>query len=454
MNNDSFFSGFNSISAKTWEEKINADLKGADYSETLIWESPEGIPVHPFYQSDDQKDVFKIEKTSKTWLICQSITVQNDAVANAQSKEAIKKGAESLHFIITSEKTKIEVLLEGINTKTIQIYFEFQCFSIALYESIISFTSDVKDKIHLSIDPIGHLARTGNWFNSFDKDIEVPEAILKVNTETLCVDVSVYQNAGANILQQLTYALSHANEYLNMLPGKQATRKMYFKVAVGTNYFFEIAKLRALRMLWCILAKAYNIEEECHIIAVPTRRNKTLYDYNTNLLRSTTECMSAVLGGADTVCNVAYDAIYKKDNEFGTRISLNQLLLLKNESYFDKVNNAADGAYYIERLTHQLAEKALGHFKSIEQKGGFLKRLKQGNIQEEIKESALKEQERFNQGEDVLVGTNKYVNETDKMNENIELYPFIKTNRSKTAVEPIMGKRLAELIELKRLSDE
>ncbi len=449
MSKDAFFDSFNPISAKEWEEKIKIDLKGADYNETLIWESPEGISVQPFYHADDAIDMPKVETASSSWSICQTINVKDDNVANIKAKEAIDKGAESLRFIIVSEKMNVEILLKGINIKKVQIYFEFQCFSKILWESITDFAANSNGYIHLCIDPIGHLTKTGNWFNSLNKDLEINTTI-----NTLSVDLSVYQNAGANMVQQLAYALSHANEYLNVFSNKHNIEKIHFKVSVGTNYFFEIAKLRALRLLWKVLASAYDLEAECCIIAVPTSRNKTLYDYNTNMLRTTTECMSAVLGGANVISNISYDTIYKKENEFGMRISLNQLLLLKNESYFDKVNNAADGAYYIEDITQQLAEKALELFKSIEKKGGFIKQLKQGYIQKEIIASALKEQAYFNKGKKVLVGTNKYINDIDKMKNTLELNPFVDTRDVKTEIEPIIGKRLAEVVEQKRLGDE
>src|SRR5690606_18492572 len=160
--------------------------------------------------------------------------------------------------------------------------------------------------------------------------------------------------------------------------------------------------------------------------ATPTKRNKTLYDYNVNLLRTTTECMSAILGGADAVANLPYDALYHKSNEFGERISRNQLLIMKHESYLDKVGNAADGSYYIESLNSQSAEKALVLFEEIEANGGFIKQLGDGTIQRKIRESAEKEQQLFDDGKEVLLGTNKHPNKTDRMAHELELYPFVK----------------------------
>ena len=212
--------------------------------------------------------------------------------------------------------------------------------------------------------------------------------------------------------------------------------------------------MRALRLLFNALAKEYNHDFDCHIIVTPTKRNKTLYDYNVNMLRTTTECMSAILGGANGVSNLAYDAIYHKDNEFGERISRNQLLVLKHESYFNQVHNPADGAYYIESLTEQLAEKALALFKDIEANGGLITQLIEGTIQRKIGESAQKEQDLFDSGKEVLLGTNKYPNKNDKMNHELELFPFVKNNPRKTLVTPIIERRLAEKLEQERLALE
>ena len=172
------------------------------------------------------------------------------------------------------------------------------------------------------------------------------------------------------------------------------------------------------------------------------------------MLRTTTECMSAILGGADAVANLPYDALYHKDNEFGDRIARNQLLILKNESYFDKVNNPADGSYYIESITQQLAEKALQLFKDIEKNGGFLKQLKEGTVKRKIQESADKEQALFDAGKKILLGTNKHPNPTDRMKHDLELFPFVKINPRKTLITPIIEKRLAEKIEQERLATE
>jgi len=457
---NNLFSEFNKISAKQWKQKIQVDLKGADYNESLIWQSPEDIHVKPFYSAEDLENL--INNTSvktRSFKICQAIFVADIEKSNLKAVDAIKRGAESIKFIIPNKDVSVVDLLKNIDNDKTSIHFELQFLDTEFVKNL--FIISAKAGMHINTDIIGNLARSGNWYNNLKEDHNIFDDIIasatKQSATCISVDTSLYQNTGATMVQQLAYGLAHANEYLNHLDKGETSGEsleINFNVSVGTNYFFEIAKLRALRLLYKIVASEYKINPDCHIFVTPTKRNKTLYDYNINILRTTTECMSAILGEADTICNLPYDAIYHKDNEFGERISRNQLLVLKNESYFDKVNNPSDGAYYIESLTNQLAEKGLVLFKDIEANGGFLHQLKEGVIQRKIKESATKEQEQFNNGEDVLLGTNKHQNPNDKMKDDLELYPFVKTNQRKTLIEPVIEKRLAENIEQQRLKTE
>ena len=460
MNNTGLFNEFPEVSAKQWKQKIQMDLKGADYNETLVWESLESINVKPFYHQEDLKNIptYSLPK-DHDWSVGQSIYVGDTQKANTKALEIMEKGVESLVFTIPNEKTDFEALFKGINPEGLELYFNFDFLALEPIKKLVSLLKDKKAKAHLNIDIINHLAKDGNWYHNMEKDHELLTELVSLGTSNISiigVDLSLYQNSGANMVQQLAYGLAHANEYLNhiTLNGAEKSLPITFKVAVGSNYFFEIAKIKALRWLWNSLAAEYGIKSNCTILAIPSKRNKTLYDYNVNMLRTTSECMSAVLGGADTVCNLAYDAIYHKDNEFGERIARNQLLLLKEDGYFTEASQFADGAYYIESLTNQLAEKALVLFKQIEKAGGFLDSLKKGMVQRKIKESAEKEQQLFDEGKIVSLGTNKYQNPQDRMKDNLELYPFVKTKARKTIIEPIIEKRLAEASEQKRLNDE
>lgn len=453
MANNNLFSDFEAVSSKQWKQQIQYELKGADYNETLVWESPEGIKVKPFYHNDETEVNFDAITPSKPFAIVQNIFVHDVKKSNARALETLQRGAESVRFTLENDAVSIDELMQNLPLENVNYYFSLPFLSVEFSNKINEFASKNKANIFIQNDPIGQLAKDGNWFENLEKDFEKLNTITSKSTVPfLTISSGIYQNAGANIVQQLAYTLAQTNEYFNRIPA--INQPITIEVTVGTNYFFEIAKLRALRLLFNTLASEFNHNFDCHIIATPTKRNKTLYDYNVNMLRTTTECMSAILGGADAVANLAYDAIYHKDNEFGDRISRNQLLVLKHESYFDKVNNPADGAYYIETLTEQLAEKALELFKDIEKNGGLISQLIDGTIQRKINESAQKEQELFDSGKEVLLGTNKYPNKNDQMKNDLELYPFVKQNARKTLITPIIEKRLAEKLEQERLNNE
>ena len=452
MENNNLFPEFEPVSSKQWKQQIQYELKGADYNETLVWESPEGIKVKPFYHNDEDKANLGSNVSETAFSIVQNIFVHDVKKSNERALDTLQRGAESIRFTIENKEVSIEELMKDLPLESTTYYFHLPFLSIDFVNHLNDFSNKNKANFILQIDPIGQLCSDGNWFENLDSDFEKLNSIASKSVSFLKISSGIYQNAGANKVQELAYTLAHVNEYFNRI--SSINSPITIEVAVGTNYFFEIAKLRALRVLFNTLAKEYNHNFDCHIIATPTKRNKTLYDYNVNMLRTTTECMSAILGGADAIANLPYDSLYHKDNEFGDRIARNQLLVLKHESYFDKVNNPADGAYYIESLTEQLAEKALLLFKDIEANGGFITQLIEGNIQRKISESASKEQELFDSGKEILLGTNKYPNKNDKMKHDLELYPFVKQNPRKTLITPIIEKRLAEKVEQERLSQE
>ena len=303
------------------------------------------------------------------------------------------------------------------------------------------------------MDILGNLAKTGNWLKHYKADINTTKRIVQTVKHGISVDATIYQNGGATMVQQLAYTLSHTNEYIELF-GEECAKEIHYQFAVGSNYFFEIAKLRAFRMLHALLLEARNRGCHPHVFTQPSRRNKTIYDYNVNMLRTTSECMSAILGGSDTVSNTAYDAVYQKSNAFGERISRNQLLILQQEAHLQEAQRFADGAYYIEEITKQLAEKALVIFKQLEKGSGFLSQLMAGTIQKKIQASAQKEQEQFDKEKIVLVGTNKFINKNDKMKDHLELYPFQKKRHLKTLIPPISQVRLSEVMEQQRLKTE
>ena len=385
------FNEFVGTSSAAWKQKIQADLKGADYNETLLWKTNEGITVKPFYAKEDRTNT-PISIPKKGFYICQTIFIDNEKIANSLAIDAIKRGATSLKFV-AKKSFNYHLLLKHIDLNSIIIYFKFEFLPSEFLIELSAFTN--AQSTFFQLDIIGNLAEKGNWFINLKEDFKQLDAIIKTTKNCVSVSGDLYQNAGATIVQQLAYTLAHANEYLHKY-GKEVTDKIHFTFSTGSNYFFEIAKLRAFRILWETLLNEYDIKNsEAHLFTQPSLRNKTLYDYNVNMLRTTSEYMSAILGGSNTVSTIPYDAMYHKSNEFGERIARNQLLILQQESYLQEAQNFADGTYYIESITQQLAEKALTLFKKIEKGGGFLKQLKAGVIQKKNSRKCCQRRGRF-----------------------------------------------------------
>ena len=442
---------FEPSSAAAWKQKIQFELDGADYNENLLTKTNEGITIKPFYHADNFEKL-NIPDANGDFKICQNITITTTKEANQKAIDVIKRGANSLKFI-SSKPFNHKELFHSLLNKNIEFHLQLEFLSEDFTNAIFNYLK--KETFFFNIDIIGKLVKTGNWYKSLNDDFKILENIVLKNPSKniLSVDVSIYQNAGANTVQQVAYALSHANEYLTKF-GAIIANNIQFNFSIGSNYFFEISKIRAFRYLYNLILKTYDTRATAIIFAEPSLRNKTLYDFNINILRTSTECMSAILGGVNTISNCSYDHLFHNENEFGERISRNQLLILKEECNFKNAQNIPTDSYYIETTTKQIAEKALDIFKEIEASGGFLKHLKKGTIQRKISENAKKEQQQFNSGNLVLLGTNKHRNKQDKMKDDLQKNPFIKYNPNKTLIIPIVPKRLAERLEFKRLKDE
>src|SRR5690554_603520 len=256
---ESLFKEFDEVSAKQWKQKIQYDLKGADYNKTLVWQSPEGIHVKPFYHQDDFSEDFEaVPGQPKEWTVAQEIFIDDEAIANGIATDAINRGAQAV--VLKSDKEfNIDVLFKDFPFQKTTIYFSFKFLSESFYTKIIDFLTPKKAKVFYNVDIIGNFAKTGNWYHNLKQDHQTLETIIdKYPSESIIsIDAKLYQNAGANIIQQLAYAPSHANEYLNHFKKLDRETRLTFQLAMGANYFFEIAKIRALRKLYAVLAKEY-----------------------------------------------------------------------------------------------------------------------------------------------------------------------------------------------------
>ncbi len=441
------FSEFAPLSTQEWEDKIAIDLKGADYDKKLIWKSPEGIKVNPYYRSENLKGLEFLNQhpgqfpfvrgnnsSSNNWLIRQDIDVSNFKDANTKALDIISKGITSLGFIIDANlditERGIISLLSGIDIEKIEINFAsakndilFEILSVKFPEA----------KISIDIAPLRNLNINGTFCVSTEKVFDVVESIVSrkkelPNYKLISVRADTIHNSGSNIVQELAFGLSMAVEFLVRLSDRglaidDIAQAMKFSFATGSNYFMEIAKLRAARLLWSKILESFGIKNsenaKMYIHSTTSSWNKTIYDPAVNMLRTTTEAMSAILGGTNSLTVEAFDTSFEKPNDFSERIARNQQLLLKEESYLDKVIDPAAGSYYIENLTAMIANKVWGLFLEVDEKGGYIQAFIDGFIQNEIKKTTDERDMRIATRREIFLGTNQYPNFNESLDSKL-----------------------------------
>jgi len=433
------FTDFPEISTSMWEEKIKADLKGADYQKKLIWNCDEGIPVKPYYRQEDLNGLAYLEgirnhknlsDAPNGWTICQNICSGKDhREVNEKIQSALEGGVQTIRIELEEARipdvSMLEEVLSGIPLQETELHFRGCLAADAIFASLCTLVTQKGTQISqltgsLGADPLGMMAKTGIAIGGLDNIGKLVLKVKEVSPEMKVIDVNgtLIQNSGANLVEDLAFTLAMASEYMAILIEKgvdplTAQDALMLTLASGPKYFMEIAKLRAARVLWAKIAEAYGVEASManiRIHSASSEWNMTLYDPHVNMLRGTTEAMSSILGGADLVTVLPYDYPNGKGTLFSNRIARNVQIILREEAYFDQVADPASGSYYIESLTDSVAEKAWNLFREVESLGGFRKAFAAGWIQEKVEVSRNKRTDRAASGQGRILGTNAYPN--------------------------------------------
>lgn len=406
---NALFEEFSAANAASWKERLAKDLKGISF-EQLSLKDRNGATIHPFYTAEDQSKITSPLFSHQDWVICSRIEVSDEKQANAQALAELQSGASGLCFVIKAA-TDLNILLADIQLAHIHCQFLVASNQQAFYQQWADYQSAhelEKADVWLIADPIAEALASGEW-------TAIPKVDwLNVQGNSLCVDALGYQNAGANSSYQLACSIAQANEYLHWLEeaGKLASiHKVFVSIAVGTDFFEEIAKTRALRILVQNLLDAYGCKATIHLHLETSDTYRSAYDAYSNLLRDSIAGMAAVLGGCDSLLIHPFDAHQKDASDLSNRMSRNQQLIFKEEAYFNQIADAASGSFYIEQLTEELATQAWTLFQDIEKSGGILAAAAQ--IKENIEQQADAWIEEYKSGKRVLIGVNKYVNAAD-----------------------------------------
>ncbi|MGP1515496.1 MAG: methylmalonyl-CoA mutase family protein [Bacteroidales bacterium] len=445
---DKLFTEFPDVETQQWEDAIEKDLKGADYNKKLIWKTIEGFEVRPYYRATDLQGLEYLENNpnekpfvrgyqsaGNDWEIRMDLDTDDLKVQNTIALDCLARGVNSIGFNAKNvhNQEDLNILLNGIYLDYIRINFLKSRNFLNLLQLFVSYckangidTQKVKGSVNF--DSYFYALKHGKFWGSNAENMDEAAMIMRYAKEnlplfkTITINGKIFSNAGSNISQELGFSLAIANEYLyNMtqrgISAEDCVERMMFSFATGSTYFMEIAKIRATRLLWSNIAEQYSKDEKAARIFIhteDTKYNKTVFDAYVNMLRTTTETMSAVVGGADSIAVMPFDVAFKPSDEFSRRIALNQQILLKEESYLDKIIDPSAGSYYIETLTDNIAQRAWSLFQEVEKQGGYEQSIRNNFVQQTVVDTEQLRAKNVAKRKTVIVGTNQYPNITEK----------------------------------------
>ena len=444
-NQEKLFAEFPGVSTEAWEAAIAVDLKGADYERKLVWRTNEGFNLRPYYRAENLEGLKSLGTQAgefpylrgvsgdNSWLTHQTVTVKCPKEANATALKMLEAGVDSLGFCLGAELTaeELDQLLAGIVLPAVELTFcgkgAGKLVALLLAKAEKDGVAKNELRANFCIDPlVKHLSQKGDWCEECEggKCLNKLAELVKATAEykhvrVVNVAAHVFSDAGSTIVEELGFALSVAHEYLVRLMEAglsvdEAAKKVRFSFAVTSNYFMEMAKFRAARLLWANIVKQYEPACDCSCKMFAHARtsawNQTVYDPYVNMLRGTTEAMSAAIAGVHSLEVLPFDHAYSEPTEFSQRIARNESLLLKHESHFDQVVDPAGGSYYIENLTDCIANEAWKLFLELEEKGGYVEAFKSGYVVERVKASASAKDKAIATRRQILLGANQYPN--------------------------------------------
>ena len=431
VNRNRLFSEFTPPSKADWIEKAKADLKGADFNKRLVWKNLNDVEVQPFYTLEERKSTLPDSGWNELEVINYRRILRHQKNKNQLAQKALAEGMTGILFEVGTADN-LEDLMQGLNP-------EEQVISFSLGEPDLSFCEQLS-----------------NYYKSLNADakairgyVEVPsigryltEGILKESTldalasctktfsqypnlKTLAVSGREYLDSGANQVQEIAFTLNsvvHVVEEMKKRGLDETTiyQNLHVILGIGSEYFVEIAKIRAFHSLMHLVAEKYGVDDPGYVLmARSSIWTKSVMDAHTNMLRATTETMSALLGNSQAIEIDPYDSEMGDPEDFSRRIAGNIATILREESYFGKVRNPVDGSYYIEKVTEQLAENGLLLFKEVEKTGGFFKGVETEFIQNKIALVRTTRVKLLSRRRKALVGVNKYPNLMEKLNPEI-----------------------------------
>ena len=424
---------FPPVSTQAWEDAIARDLKGADYARKLIWQTDEGLAVKPYYRAEDMAGLdfpdaapgnfpyLRSARFSGGWRIREEIDAADPEQANRAARSAVKAGAEEIAFrnIVIRNASDLGMLLVDLQKTPVH----FQNAGETLIRLLGKRLAERQDSPPVS---------TG-WNPLTNPDFAAE--VIRTATPALVpftIDGSEFEESGATAIDEIGFTLAAGVDFLAGMQSRnldidRAASAVAFSFSIGANYFFQIAKLRAFRMLWARAVESFGGTHEsarARIHARTSRWNKTIYDPHVNILRATTEAMSAVLGGADSITVAPFDECYKAPDEASRRLARNTQIILKREALLSRVADPGAGSYCLEAITDFIASEGWKSMQKIEAAGGYQKAVAEGLIVRVLEQSLAAREKAVALRRRVFTGTNQYANPEERVLDRIEPLRF------------------------------
>lgn len=449
--NSKLFTEFEPSTRAEWIKSTQQSLKGKPFDK-LIKTTYEGFDIQPIYMADDIEGICHTHTLpgeypyvrgthtdgylSHPWHIAQHINLTDPKLFNDALKHDLAHGQTAIyisqHTVHLNNIEDAEVLFDGIDLTQYPIFIEADVHATGIYNVLTAYLHNdhaIQLQGCIGYDPLHHLASTGTVSREIFQRMSALQTLaygMSPDLDTIAVRTAIYHDAGANAVQEMAIAMATGVTYIRELMAHQhhinsIARNMRFYLTVGENFFMEIAKLRAIKMMWAQIVREFGGNDEAAKIKLHIRtgsRNKTRHDPYVNMLRVTTEAMAGAIGGVDSMSTAPFDMPFGESDEFSRRIARNVQLILQEEVNLVDVIDPAGGSWYVEHLTDQLAQSAWDLFQQIESNGGMIASLESGFIQSEIETSVNSRNKHLALRRDVLVGTNMYPNLGEKLPED------------------------------------
>ncbi len=445
MHTDKLLNEFPPVSRETWEEAIRADLNGADYERTLVWQTPEKMAVKPYYRAEDLAECTESDgdqgspasqpsaRVTGNWRIREEIGAADPIEANRIAREAVASGVEEIAFRSRALHASSDLQSLCANLHPISLRFE-------------DATESLLNLLLLAQDTLAQSSISAGW-----SPLNNPEfaADLLRKMPAGFVPFTIYgeqfQERGASAIEEIAYTLAAGIEFLREMQAREidierATPSIVFSFSIGASYIFQIAKFRTFRSLWAKVVSCFAADcgkAKAIVYARTSRWNKTGCDPHVNILRATTEAMSAVLGGVDSISVAPFDECFKTPDRASRRLARNTQLILKLEAMLGRVADPAAGSYCIEVITDFLARESWKYMQKIEAAGGYTKACKDGQLDKSLRNFELRQEEAVISLRRILTGTNKYANAAERLLDWMEAQQASDARRGAAAYEEL-----------------